>query len=194
MFKKFEIKEFIIPSSVGLVISLSIASIVNGSLLIVSASQFYNPDLSVPPPGIFDAYTLLQDYLGTAYAIIFAVSLLLSGQSATITATMAGSVVMEGFLDFKMRPWIRRIITRSLAIVPAVLVAVFVGAQGLDSLLVLSQVILSFQLPFSIFPLVYFTSQESLLSDYANSKTSAILCYVLAGVLAVGNIYALIHL
>ena len=189
-----QVRQFILHSTIGLVISLSIASVVNGAILIVSASQFYNPDPTVPPPGISEAYALLHEYLGALWAVIFAVSLLLSGQSATITATMAGSVVMEGFLDLRLRPWVRRIITRSLAIVPAMVVSMAAGQQGLDGLLVLSQVILSFQLPFSIFPLVFFTSRKALLRDHASSLPFSIFCYALAAVLGMGNVYVLFHL
>ena len=112
------------------------------------------------PPGAVtvestrDAYQLLSPLLGTGVAsVLFAVALLLSGQNATLTGTLAGQIVMEGFLNLRIRPWLRRVITRLVAIVPAVIVTVLYGERGTGALLILSQVILSLQLPFAVFPL-----------------------------------------
>jgi manganese transport protein len=98
---------------------------------------------------------------------VFAVALLASGQASTLTGTLAGQVVMEGFLDLRMRPWMRRLLTRSVAIVPAVVVAAMFGERGVGKLLILSQVILSLQLPFAVFPLMAFTTSRAKMGDFA---------------------------
>src|ERR1700688_2887240 len=100
--------------------------------------------------------------------VLFAIALLCSGQSSTLTGTMAGQIVMEGFLNFRMRPWLRRLITRSLAIIPAAITIYIAGDHGVYQLLILSQVILSMQLPFAIIPLVHFTSDRRRMGDFAN--------------------------
>ena len=110
---------------------------------------------------IGDAYKLLSPLLGTSAAgVLFAVALLCSGQNATLTGTLAGQIVMEGFMNIRLRPWLRRLITRLIAIVPAIIVVALYGEQGTGALLILSQVILSLQLPFAVFPLVRFTSDR----------------------------------
>src|SRR5207302_326047 len=111
--------------------------------------------------GVQDAHRLLQNILGSRAApIAFALALLCAGQSSTLTGTLAGQITMEGFLRFRMRPWLRRLMTRSLAIVPAIIVIALNKENGLENLLVLSQVILSLQLPFAVIPLVKFTSSR----------------------------------
>ncbi|CAG8715473.1 17658_t:CDS:2, partial [Racocetra fulgida] len=133
------------------------------AILIVSAANFFygDPNRSqTKPADLFDAYDLLTSYLGKAAATLFAIGLLIAGQSATLTATMAGQVVMEGFVEWKLRPWVRRLITRGFAVVPAMLIAIILGRSGLNDLLVASQVALSIQLPFAVIPMVYFTSSK----------------------------------
>lgn len=183
------VSAFLSYSKIGLIISLILACVINGAILIVSGTQFRGMD---PPPGLEEAFYLLSNMLGQGWAIIFAISLLLSGQSATITGTMAGSIVMEGFLDMQVQPWIRRLATRSFAIIPALGIAAFMGSAGLDRLLVLSQVILSFQLPFSVFPLVYFTDNDNLLGSYTNSNLLTVFCYALACTLTIGNAISIV--
>jgi manganese transport protein len=141
-------------------LSLAFAFIVNSCILISAASsniQTYN---------LTEAFNLFTSNLGKWSGILFAVALLLSGQSSTITGTITGQIIMNGFLgeNFKVLPWIRRLITRSLAIIPAVIIASTSGEAGLSKLLVLSQVILSLQLPFAIFPLIYFTSNRNIMT------------------------------
>lgn len=187
------IKRFLFKSKIGLIVSLMLACIINSSILIVAGCNFYYKG-QTDEQGIEDAYYLLETVLGNGWAIIFALSLLAAGQSATITGTLAGAAVMEGFLNIRVKPWLRRIITRGLAIIPAMVVAIAVGDSGIDQLLVLSQVILSVQLPFSIFPLVYFTSKKEIMSSFVNPKYLTVICYIIATVLAVGNFYVLSQL
>jgi Mn2+/Fe2+ NRAMP family transporter len=162
-------------ASLDSIFSLILASFVNASILIVAAASFYTPpNSSIPPTNstivpdvkvvadLLDAHALLITHLGPAAGVLFGVGLLMSGQSSTITGTLAGQVVMEGFLgeDFKMPPWMRRLVTRLSAIVPSMIAAVWFGEQGMNELLVFSQVVLSLQLPFAVWPLVYFTSSK----------------------------------
>ncbi|CAG8708326.1 33306_t:CDS:2 [Gigaspora margarita] len=151
------LKLSIADSSVALLFAL----FVNSAILIVSgANFFYNSPNNPKPADLFDAYDLLTSYLGKAAATIFAIALLIAGQSATITATMAGQVVMEGFCEWKLKPWVRRLITRGFAVIPAMIIAIVRGRNGLNDLLVASQVALSIQLPFAVIPMVWFTSQK----------------------------------
>ncbi|RIB07438.1 NRAMP family, partial [Gigaspora rosea] len=151
------LKLSIADSSVALLFAL----FVNSAILIVSgANFFYNSPNNPKPADLFDAYDLLTSYLGKAAATIFAIALLIAGQSATITATMAGQVVMEGFCEWKLKPWVRRLITRGFAVIPAMIIAIVRGRNGLNDLLVASQVALSIQLPFAVIPMVWFTSKK----------------------------------
>jgi len=159
-----ELRQAIRYSSIDTAISLCLAFFINCSILIVAAANFNARNLT-EVADIKDAYTLLIQFLGPAAATMFAVALLFSGQSSTVTGTLAGQVVMEGFLgsSFSVSPWVRRIVTRVLAIVPAMSVAIFMGERGVNDLLVLSQVVLSFQLPFAVFPLIYFTTSKKIM-------------------------------
>jgi manganese transport protein len=173
--------------------SLSVAFIVNSAILAVAAANFFvngNKDVA----DIGDAYALLQVYLGQAAATVFAVALLLSGQSSTVTGTVAGQIIAEGFVQWRMAPWLRSLLTRLLAIVPAIVVATVVGDDGVNDLLVLSQVILSFQLPFAIFPLVYFTSHVGLMGPvFVNGRVVRAVGYGIASLLAGLNMYLLVQ-
>ena len=123
--------------------------------------------------------------------MLFAVALLCSGQNATLTGTLAGQIVMEGFLNIRMRPWLRRLVTRAIAIVPAVIVAALYGERGSGELLVLSQVILSLQLSFAVVPLVMFTSDKVKMGRFVNPRWMTILAWAVAAVIAVLNGYLL---
>ncbi|CAG8489877.1 15079_t:CDS:2 [Cetraspora pellucida] len=149
-------------SSIDSSVALTFALFINSAILIVAATNFYynNNNASSKVAGLFDAYNLLTKYLGGSAGIIFALALLISGQSATLTATIAGQVVMEGFLGWVIPSWMRRLFTRAVAIAPAMLIAVINGQNGLTDMLVASQVALCVQLPFAIIPLVYFTSAK----------------------------------
>lgn len=151
-------------------IALLLALFVNAGILILAASAFYKAGYN-DVAEIQDAYYLLAPLLGVPVAsTVFAVALLASGQNSTITATLAGQIVMEGFLEIRLPAWMRRLITRVLAIVPAVFVTVYFGESGVARLLVLSQVILSLQLPFAIVPLVMFTSDPVKMGAFVNPK------------------------
>jgi manganese transport protein len=149
-------------------IALMAALLVNSAILIVAAAAFhFSGNQSVGE--IQDAYQLLAPLLGTtAASFLFALALLASGQSSTFTGTIAGQVVMEGFLDWQIPCWLRRLITRALAIIPALIGLAILGEQGVGQLLVLSQVVLSLQLPFAIFPLVIFTSNPQIMGKFTS--------------------------
>ena len=142
-------------------VALLFAFFINAAILILAAATFHNSGHQ-EVADIGDAYRLLTPLLGTTLAsTLFAVALLASGQNSTITGTLAGQIVMEGFLNIRLPAWLRRLITRLIAIVPAVIVTAMYGEHGAGGLLILSQVILSLQLSFAVVPLVYFTSQRA---------------------------------
>ncbi|MEO8026385.1 MAG: divalent metal cation transporter, partial [Bryobacteraceae bacterium] len=166
------------------VVALNGALVVNAAILILAAAVFFKRSIVVTE--IQQAHLLLTPLLGAGMAsVLFAVALLASGQSSTLTGTMAGQIVMEGFLDLRMRPWLRRLLTRMIAIIPAVLVIHFAGEHGTYSLLILSQVVLSLQLPFAIVPLVRFTSDRSRMGEFANAGWVRVLAWA-STVLIVG--------
>ena len=151
-------------------IALGLALFINAAILILAAATFHQAGRT-DVADIDQAYRLLSPMLGAgAASVVFAVALLASGQNSTITGTLAGQIVAEGFLDLKLPVWLRRLVTRLLAIVPAVIVVGWLGDKGATSLLVLSQVILSLQLPFAIVPLVAFTSDRTVMGDLANPR------------------------
>jgi manganese transport protein len=138
---------------------------------------------------IQQAHLLLAPLLGTAAAsALFAIALLCAGQSSTITGTMAGQIVMEGFLNFRMRPWLRRFITRLVAIIPAVFVILTAGEEGTYKLLILSQVILSMQLPFAVIPLIHFTSDRARMGTFANKTWVKVIAWTTAAIIVSLNI------
>jgi manganese transport protein len=163
-------------NAIDAVAALSIAFLVNASILILAAMKFYGqPDLTLADgrpmaeDWIQGAYHTLTPLMGTALAsILFAVALLASGQSSTITGTLAGQVVMEGFMSWHIRPWVRRLVTRLIAIVPAVVVIWIKGDREVNTLLNWSQIILGLQLPFAMIPLMYFTSRKKIMGNFVN--------------------------
>ncbi|HEU5260636.1 MAG TPA: Nramp family divalent metal transporter [Gemmatimonadales bacterium] len=172
-------------------IALSCALFINAAILIVAAATFHAAG-HTEVAEIQDAYKLLTPLLGVAGAsAVFAVALLASGQNSTLTGTLAGQIVMEGFLNIRLRPWLRRLITRAIAIVPAALTAIFFGASGTAKLLILSQVILSLQLSFAVFPLVRFTSDRVKMGEFVNPRWLKALAYFVALVIACLNAWLL---
>ncbi|KAG2178748.1 hypothetical protein INT43_001594 [Umbelopsis isabellina] len=157
-----------------LFVALLFAFFVNCAILIVFSANFYYGPTQTSVGDLFTAHDLLQQYLGPAAAVIFALALLCSGQSSTLTATMAGQIVMSGFLGLNSRPWLRRLVTRLIAIVPAMIAAIVSGKDGINNMLIASQVALSIQLPFAIVPLVVFTGMKRVMtiSVYNDSETS----------------------
>ena len=143
---------------------------------------------------IQDAYKLLTPLLGAGASTAFALALLASGQNSTLTGTLAGQIVMEGFLNLRLRPWLRRLITRAIAIVPAAIVAIAYGESGTAKLLVLSQVVLSMQLSFAVFPLVRFTSDKAKMGEFTNPAWLKMSAYVVAFIIASLNIWLLLQL
>jgi manganese transport protein len=161
-------------------LALLFAFFINGAILVLAAATFHNTGHQ-EVADIGDAYRLLTPLLGTTLAsTLFAVALLASGQNSTITGTLAGQIVMEGFLNIRLPAWLRRLITRLIAIVPAVIVTAMYGEHGAGGLLILSQVILSLQLSFAVVPLVYFTSQRSKMGQFVNGRPLAALAWVVA--------------
>ena len=174
-------------------IALSFALFINAAILIVAAATFHTSG-NTEVAEIQDAYQLLTPLLGVAGAsTMFAVALLASGQNSTLTGTLAGQIVMEGFLNIRLRPWVRRLITRSIAIVPAVIVAAIYGESGTAQLLVFSQVILSLQLSFAVFPLVGFTSNKKKMGEFVNPLWLSSLAYLVAFVIASLNVWLLVQ-
>jgi manganese transport protein len=156
-------------------VALLFAFFINAAILIVAAAAFHGTE-NAQGVDIFKAYELLTPVLKDHWAsIVFALALLASGQNSTLTGTMAGQIVMEGFLHLRLRPWVRRLLTRSMAIVPAVVVARWYGEAGIGRLLVLSQVILSLQLSFAVVPLVWFTSDRQKMGRFVNPRWLVVL-------------------
>lgn len=166
-------------------IAMNGAFFVNAAILIVAAATFWN---KVEVTEIQQASALLQETLGSQIApIAFALALLCAGQSSTVTGTLAGQITMEGFLRFRIKPWLRRLITRTLAIVPAVIVISMAGEKGIYQLLILSQVILSLQLSFAVVPLVRFTSSKRKMGPFVNPWWVKVLAWLVTAVIAVLN-------
>jgi manganese transport protein len=171
-------------------IALSFALFINAAILIVAAASFFRTG-NHQVAEIQDAYKLLSPLLGAGASTVFALALLASGQNSTLTGTLAGQIVMEGFLNIRIRPWLRRLITRLIAIVPAVIVAILGGESGTARLLILSQVILSLQLSFAVFPLVMFTSDRLKMGEFVNPSWLKATAYLVAAVIAVLNVWLL---
>ena len=173
-------------------VALSLALFINAAILIVAAASFHTTGRTEVAE-IQDAYKLLTPLLGAGASTVFAFALLAAGQNTTHTGTLAGQIVMEGFLDLRMRPWMRRLITRGIAIVPAVIVAVIYGESGTAKLLVLSQVILSLQLSFAVFPLVMFTSEKAKMGEFVNAAWLKVMAYAVAVLIASLNVWLLVQ-
>jgi manganese transport protein len=173
--------------------ALSLALFINSAILIVSAATFhFSGNQNVAE--IQDAYKLLTPLLGvSAASAIFGVALLASGQSSTLTATLAGQIVMEGFLQFRLPSWLRRLVTRLLAIIPALITIIFLGEKSTSSLIVLSQVILSLQLPFAVIPLVMFTSNHRLMGEFVNPLWLKTIAGLVAMIIVCLNIWLLLQ-
>jgi len=178
-------------ATVDSTVALLFAFFINAAILILAAATFHqsgHQDVAE----ISDAHRLLTPLLGTAAAsTLFALALLASGQNSSVTGTLAGQIVMEGFLDIRLPPWLRRLITRLIAIVPAVIVTALYGVKGTGALLILSQVILSLQLSFAVVPLVLFTGQKSKMGQFANGRLLSATAWVTAVVIALLNVWLL---
>ncbi|MCC6516899.1 MAG: Nramp family divalent metal transporter [Chitinophagales bacterium] len=181
--KKMAIKYATIDSTA----SLLMAFFINAAILILAASAFhYNGHKEVAD--IHDAYKLLEPVLGVKMAsTLFAIALLASGQNSTLTGTLAGQIVMEGFLNIRLKPWLRRLITRLIAVVPALIVSIIYGENGTGKLLVLSQVILSVQLSFAVIPLLQITSNKTKMAQFVNSAFLHYTAWIIALIIIIFN-------
>ncbi|MCJ1879146.1 MULTISPECIES: Nramp family divalent metal transporter [Pseudomonas] len=176
------------------VVSLSLALLINAAILILAAAAFHETG-HTGVTEIQDAYRLLEPLVGTGLAaILFGVALLASGQSSTFTGTIAGQVIMEGFLQMKIPCWQRRLITRALALIPALIGVLMLGDKAIGKLLVLSQVVLSLQLPFALWPLIRFTSDRALMGEFVNSLLTRVLAWTLFCVISAANLWLLLQL
>lgn len=171
--------------------ALMTAFFINAAILVLSAAAFHGTAYE-NVADINDAYKLLTPVLGVSIAsIVFGVALLASGQNSTLTGTLAGQIVMEGFLSIRMRPWLRRLVTRLIAIIPAVIVAALYGERGTGQLLILSQVILSLQLSFAVVPLVQFTSEKAKMGPFVNTTAMKVVAWSVTAAIIVLNTFLL---
>lgn len=183
-----EIKKAIRFNLIDTVVSLNIAFFVNAAILVLAASTFYYSGMHNVAE-IQDAYTFLEPLLGSSLApALFAIALIAAGQSSTVTGTLAGQIVMEGYLNLRIQPWIRRILTRVIAIVPAVLTIIYLGDSATGELLIFSQVILSLQLGFAVIPLIHFVSDKNKMGAFVISKKTQFFAWLFAGIIVLLNI------
>lgn len=168
-------------------IALNLAFFVNASILILAATAFYKNGL-YQVAEIQDAHRLLTDIFGNLAPTLFAIALICAGQSSTITGTLAGQIVMEGYLNLRIRPWLRRLITRLIAVTPAIVTILYFGEEKLGELLILSQVVLSLQLGFAIIPLIHFTSDKVQMKDFAIKNWLKVLAWICASIIISLNI------
>jgi len=176
------------------VIALALAFLVNASILVLAAGTFYGLP-GAPVTDLSEAHRLLSPLLGTTAAgLLFGIALLAAGQSSTLTATLAGQIVMEGFLEIRLPQWKRRLLTRSLALVPAMLTVLLLGDRATGQLLILSQVVLSLQLPFAVLPLVWFCSRRRLMGDLRAPNWLLLLAWITAAAIVVINSALLLSL
>jgi manganese transport protein len=168
-------------------IALSIALFINAAILVLAAAAFHTRGMH-DVAEIASAYKLLSPVLGASLAsTVFACALLASGQNSTLTGTLAGQIVMEGFLDIRLKPWLRRLITRAIAIIPAILVIAIAGEEKVTWLIIFSQVVLSFQLPFAVIPLVQFTSDRKKMGAFTNSRLTQVIAWSVAAAILLLN-------
>jgi manganese transport protein len=176
-------------ATIDLVLSLLMATLVNGAILALAATSFHATGHS-DVAEIGAAYHLLEPVTGAAAAAaLFAIALFASGQSATFTGTIAGQVILEGFLDLRIPYWQRRLITRGLALIPALTGVLYLGDQAVGQILVLTQVVLSLQLPFAVYPLIRFTSNATIMGSHANGGIVRVTAWLLFGVISAANIW-----
>ncbi|MGN6196780.1 MAG: Nramp family divalent metal transporter [Ginsengibacter sp.] len=173
------IKQAIKFNRVDSAIALNIAFLVNAAILILAATVFFKTGNSQVAE-LHEAHKLLPSFLGNVAPVLFAVALIAAGQSSTVTGTLAGQIVMEGYLKLRISPWIRRLVTRLIAIIPAVIVILIYGDDKIDSLLILSQVILSVQLGFAVIPLIHFVSDKSKMGKFVINAPTRFFAWLIA--------------
>ena len=186
-------REAIKFAAIDSTLALGFALFVNAAILVLGAAAFHHRGMT-GVADISEAYKLLSPVVGASLAsTLFAAALLCSGQNSTLTGTLAGQIVMEGFLNLRLPPWLRRLITRLIAIVPAAIVIGVMGEGQVTNLLILSQVVLSFQLPFAVVPLVMFTSDRRKMGEFVNRRWAVVLAWVMAAAIIALNA-ELLHL
>jgi manganese transport protein len=179
-------------ATIDTIVSLGLAFLINAAILILAASVFHTSGRT-DVADIEQAHSLLSPMLGAgAASVVFALALLASGQNSTITGTLAGQIVMEGFLDMRLPVWLRRIVTRLFAIVPAALVIAIAGEGSTTGLLVLSQVVLSLQLPFAVVPLVMFTGDRRMMGEFASPWALRVVAWAVATAIVALNVKLLV--
>ncbi|MEP7142975.1 MAG: Nramp family divalent metal transporter [Ferruginibacter sp.] len=181
------IKQALKFNRVDTTIALNLAFFVNAAILVLAATVFFKTGNSQVGE-IKEAYRLLPKFLGDLAPKLFAIALIAAGQSSTITGTLAGQIIMEGYLSLRISPWVRRLITRLLAIIPALLIIIIYGEEKVDALLILSQVILSLQLGFAIIPLIHFVSDKKTMGNFSIPPVTKITAWVIAGILVFLNL------
>jgi len=186
------IKQALKFNRIDTTIALNLAFFVNAAILILAATVFFKTGNSQVAE-IKEAHRLLPNFLGNLAPKLFAIALIAAGQSSTITGTLAGQIIMEGYLNLRINPWVRRLITRLLAILPALIVIIISGEEKVNSLLVLSQVILSLQLGFAIIPLIHFVSDKKTMGDFVIKPLTKITAWAIAGVLIFLNLKMLVN-
>ena len=187
-------REAVRMANIDSALALTLALFVNAAILVVAAAVFHRSG-HYEVAAIEDAYKLLSPLVGAGFAsTLFAVALLASGQNSSITGTLAGQVVMEGFIQMRLPSWLRRLITRSLAIIPTIVVVALYGSTGTEKLLILSQVILSLQLSFAVVPLVLFTNSRKRMGEFVNAPWLKALAWTVAVAIAVLNAWLLIQM
>src|SRR5262249_34689970 len=187
-------REAIRFASIDSAVALILALFINAAILVMASAVFHDSGHE-SVADISDAYQLLSPLLGTtAASVLFAVALLVSGQHATLTGALAGQIVMEGFINIRIRPWLRRLMTRLIAIVPAIIVVALYGERGTGPLIILSQVILSLQLPFAVFPLVIFTSDPQKMGAFVAPRSTQLVAWAVAILITLLNLWLLVLL
>jgi manganese transport protein len=185
-------REAIQMANIDSALALTVALFVNAAILVVAAAVFHRSG-HFEVAAIQDAYKLLSPLVGaTGASTLFAVALLASGQNSSITGTLAGQIVMEGFIHITLAPWLRRLITRSLAIIPTIIVVAITGEEGTEKLLLFSQVILSLQLSFAVIPLVLFTGNRKIMGEFVNARWLQALSWFVAVLIAALNAWFLV--
>jgi manganese transport protein len=189
--RKFEDTKLAVRSAtIDSALALGMAFFVNASILVLAAAVFHKNN--IPVDTLEKAHELLKPMLGGAAATLFAVALLASGQSSTITGTLAGQVVMEGFMQWKVTPWLRRALTRGLALIPAVILVSATSGRDVDGL-ILSQIVLSLQLPFAVFPLVLVTANKEIMGPFVSPKWITVIGLAIGTVISLLNIQLLVE-
>lgn len=185
------IKKAIKFNRIDSTVALNLAFLVNAGILILAATVFYKTGHSVD--SIEQAHELLPSFLGNAAPILFAIALIAAGQSSTVTGTLAGQIIMEGYLSLRLNPWVRRLITRLIAIIPAIIVILIYGEKEVDSMLLLSQVILSLQLGFAIIPLIHFVSDRKTMGNFVIKWPAKLAAWIIATILVGLNIKMIVN-